>query len=304
MGSQAKRMILRAGQLAVWIVLFAATISGCKSAPSDSVSVSPTVEFRPASITPAGAFTPGSTVALSSPASPTATHPLDEITPAPVSRTAAPTLTSTRLSSPVVLQGYDFPESIDPMNHYLFYLHGRIIEDQGLPAISPDFGEYEYLAILEKLANYGFVVISEPRRQGTDWEEYARLIVDQANTLLDAGVPAANITVVGASKGAGIAVYVSHYLEVEQINYVIMAICHPDVVEAFIKQGVYLYGNVLSIYDSVDEYAGSCRDLFEYSEGRGLSRYDEIVLSMGQGHGILYRPLDEWVIPAVQWPGQ
>jgi hypothetical protein len=128
--------------------------------------------------------------------------------------------------------------------------------------------------------------------------------VGQANTLLDAGVPAANITIIGASKGAGIAVYVSHNLEVEEINYVIMAICHPDIVEAFRQDGVYLHGNVLSIYDSVDEYAGSCQDLFKYSEERGLSRYDEIILSMGQGHGILYKPLDEWVIPAVQWARQ
>ncbi len=36
--------------------------------------------------------------------------------------------------------GYSFPAKIDPTNHYLFYLHGKIIEDQGLPAISPEFG--------------------------------------------------------------------------------------------------------------------------------------------------------------------
>jgi hypothetical protein len=58
---------------------------------------------------------------------------------------------------------------------------------------------------------------------------------------------------------------------------------------------------VLSIYDSADELAGSCQSLFSFSEGRGLSRHDEIVLNIGTGHGILYQPLDEWMMPILQW---
>jgi len=80
-----------------------------------------------------------------------------------------------------------------------------------------------------------------------------------------------------------------------------MAICNPEEVEALKQNQTILYGNVLSIYDSVDEYAGSCQELFEMSEGKGIGRYDEIVLNIGTGHGILYKPLDEWLIPAVEW---
>jgi len=115
----------------------------------------------------------------------------------------------------------------------MFYLHGKIIEDQGISAISPDYGEYEYEAILGRLSGYGFVLISEQRPKDTDGMEYARRIAEQVTVLLNAGVPAKNITVVGASKGAGIAVYVSHFLENEEMNFVIMAICHPDSVEEF-----------------------------------------------------------------------
>ena len=71
---------------------------------------------------------------------------------------------------------YGFPASIDPAKRYLFYLHGKIIEDQGLPAISPSYGEYEYEAILEKLRGHGFVVISEQRPKNTDGATYARKI--------------------------------------------------------------------------------------------------------------------------------
>ena len=198
-------------------------------------------------------------------------------------------------------ENYGSPDSIDADQRYLFYLHGKIIEDQGLPAISPDFGEYEYEAILEQLSGFGFVVISEQRTRGTDGVEYARKIAEQVTTLIDAGIPAQNITVVGASKGGAIAIYVSHFLENESVNFVLMAICHPDYVDILIRDKITLYGNVLSVFDSIDEYAGSCQELFTLSEGKGLSRFDEIVLDVGTGHGILYQPLDDWILPVVQW---
>ena len=168
------------------------------------------------------------------------------------------------------------------------------------------YGKYEYQEILEKLSSYGFVVISEQRAKNTDSIEYARRITEQVTALLKANVPARNITIVGASKGAAIAVYVSHLLENQEINFVIMGICHPDIVKDFKQDKIFLYGKVLSIYDSADhEFAGSCEDYFSFSEGNGgLSRHNEIVLHIGTGHGILYKPLDEWINPVVQWAGK
>jgi hypothetical protein len=226
------------------------------------------------------------------------------------SRTSTPspipdaTMTNTSVPKPSETpeqKGYEFPESIDPAKRFIFYLHGKIIEDQGIPAISPEFGEYEYQAILETLSQHGFVVISEQRPNNTDGIAYARKITEQVNRLLNAGVPAKNITVVGASKGAGITIYVSNYVKNKEVNYVIMGICHPDEVEILIQAKISLSGNVLSIYDSVDNYAGSCQKLFSFSEGKGLGRFEEIVLHVGTGHGVLYQPLDEWVLPTVRW---
>jgi hypothetical protein len=202
------------------------------------------------------------------------------------------------------ISNYAFPNSIDPTKQYLFYLHGRIIEDQGIPAIDPIYGEYEYGAILKKLGGYGFVVISEQRPKNTDGKEYARKITEQVTALLDAGVPAKNVIVVGASKGAGIAIFVSHFLENEGVNFVIMAICTPGEVDYLKQNQIFLYGNILSIYDSVDKLAGSCRELFSFSEGKGISKHEEVVLNVGTGHGILYKPLDDWIIPVIQWAGK
>ena len=215
-----------------------------------------------------------------------------------------PTTTSYQRSPTQDLSRYAFPGSIDPAKQYMFYLHGKIIEDQGLPAISPDFGEYEYGAILEKLSGYGFVVISEQRPKDTDAANYAGKIIRQITILLDAGVPAKSITVLGASKGAAIAIYISHLLENDEVNFVIMAICHPDEVEYLKQNRIYLHGNILSVYDAGDEFAGSCRELFSMSEGEGISRQEEIVLDVGSGHGMLYKPMDEWVTPVVHWVGK
>ena len=224
---------------------------------------------------------------------------------------------------------YAFPETIDPSSHYMFYLHGKIIEDQGIPAISPEFSEYEFEAILEKLSSYGFILIGEKRAQNTNPEVYARKVVDQVNIKTnenhysrtkqetnsrrnygvgygycapgDERGRASDISVVGASKGAGITIYVSNILKNKEINYVLLAICHPDQVLFFIQEGISLEGNVLSIYDSNDQFAGTCQELFTYSKGSGVGRFDEIVLEIGIGHGILYQPFDEWILPTVHW---
>ena len=199
------------------------------------------------------------------------------------------------------METYAFPATIDSEAEYLFYLHGKIIEDQGLPAISPDFGEYAYEAILEALQAYDYVVISEQRDANTDGIEYAMRVAGQVTQLLEAGVSPDAITIVGASKGAGIAVYVSHFLANAEINVVLLSICHPDTVQEFLQNEISLYGNVLSIYDASDEWAGSCQELFSFSEGKGITRHEEVVLEIGKGHGILDQPLIEWVLPAVEW---
>ena len=233
--------------------------------------------------------------------------PIATITSTAVASSPKPTLPSTDaplLTPASFLADYAFPEEIDATKHYLFYLHGKIIEDQGIPAISPEFGEYEYRAILEKLSSYGFTVISEPRPKDTVSTAYAKKVAEQVRVLLDSGVPASNITLVGASKGGGIAILASNLLENKELNFVMMAICEPATVDVLVKNGIFLFGNVLSIYESSDELAGSCQGYLSTSVGKGLSRYDEIILNTGLAHGFLFQPLEEWVEPAVKWAMQ
>jgi hypothetical protein len=193
----------------------------------------------------------------------------------------------------------DVPAQVDAGARYLFYLHGLIVENYGIRPTSPEHGVYEYEQILDTLAGKGFIVISEPRPKGTVVTEYAAKVAGQVNRLLKAGVPPGHITVVGASRGGGIAIAVSSQLRNKNLNFVIMAACgNSDIYKTFQPD---LWGNVLSIYDYKDT-VGPCGSFFDKSTG--LNRHREIVVRLGIGHGLLYRPLKEWVDPVVEWARQ
>jgi hypothetical protein len=188
------------------------------------------------------------------------------------------------------------PAEIDQHARHLIYLHGAIIETQGVRPTHPRFGVYEYEEIIEVLAARGFVVISEARPAGTEGKVYAATVVDQVRELLAAGVSPDHVTVVGFSKGGGIAIAASSMLANDDVNFIFMAACnpwldsHPEIVAR---------GRLLSIRESSDDLVGSCEGFFK----RSPSPHDhiEIVLELGGGHGAFYRPNPEWIDPVVEW---
>lgn len=179
---------------------------------------------------------------------------------------------------------------------YLFYLHGRIIEEQGPNAVSERFGRYDYPRILLLFRKNGFEVLSEPRPSDTDVGAYADRVVGQVEELIERGVPPSHITIAGASKGAVIATLVSARLRHPQVRYVLMAGCNDWLLE---NHDPRLTGEVLSIYEQSDELAGTCRAVAERSPD--LARFEEIRLDTGLAHGFLYRPLAAWMSPAMRW---
>jgi hypothetical protein len=196
-----------------------------------------------------------------------------------------------------------FPCHASPTEKYLFYLHGRIIEDQGIPRPrSEKFGYYEYEKILEAFRNRGFTVRSEIRPANTEVRAYAEKTAEEVRQLLQTGVPPGRITVVGASKGGVIAIFVSALLQNRDVNFVFLACCHEALHKNLQGAGMRVAGNILSIYDATDATGcGSCQKFFASARGNKLGRTREIVLNLGLGHGILYRPLPEWVEPVVAW---
>jgi hypothetical protein len=204
------------------------------------------------------------------------------------------------LSSAATTGPLGLPATVDPSALHLIYLHGRIVEEQGADAVSPEYGPYRFRAIVEALSAHGFVVIAEVRPKDTRIAAYATRVVRQIEALRARGVPASHITVVGASKGGGIAAEVAGLVGDTGVNTVLLAICNPEIEAEWKQSGTCLKGNVLAIYDSSDTIAGSCRSELERC-GATLRDRGEITLTVGTGHGILYQPLPVWIEPTTAW---
>jgi hypothetical protein len=181
----------------------------------------------------------------------------------------------------------------------VYYLHGKIVEDLGPRGISPRFGAYDYPGILDAFRQAGFDVISEIRPKDTDPSAYADKVAAEVRWKIAQGTPSDQITIVGASKGAIIASLVSTRLKVASVHYVLLAGCNDWLLREMKPQ---LTGEVLSIYEASDDIGGSCRTLAEQSPQ--ISSFEEIRLETGLGHGMLYRPIPEWVKPALAWAGR
>jgi hypothetical protein len=188
------------------------------------------------------------------------------------------------------------PAETSADERYLFYLHGQIVEDQGVRPVHPEFGVYEYEAVLASLARAGFLVISEARGPGTDGEAYAAKVAQQVGALLAGGAPPEQISIVGFSKGGGIAVLVAGLLHNEKVNFVFLGTCVQ-----WIRNWpeLDLRGRVLSIYEASDPIAGSCGGVLSASVIE--PEFKELRLEVGGGHGAFYRPLSEWRDPVVAW---
>jgi hypothetical protein len=188
------------------------------------------------------------------------------------------------------------PQQIDPDRRYVIYIHGKLIEDEGINAVSPQFGPYEFDAILKYLADSGLDVIGEIRSGPTDGNAYSDHVVDQVDLLIANGVPVQHITVVGFSKGAGIAILASAKLKDPGINYVLMAICGD---ETNAPGAPTLTGHVLSLYEQSDDLGSTCRPLADRSSG--ITSFEEIELSTGRQHGTFYAADPAWLDPVIAW---
>lgn len=184
------------------------------------------------------------------------------------------------------------PEHPNRGARYVIYLHGRIIEDKGPRPTHEQWGVYEYRKILETLAAAG-TVISEQRRSGTDVDQFAEHVAGQVRALLAAGVPPEHITVIGFSKGGGIAIRTSARLKNDKVNFVFLASCSAGGSDLDVR------GRILSIYEASDDAGRSCAPLFAKSKSPGERK--EVRIETGGGHGAFYRPRQEWTAPVLAW---
>jgi hypothetical protein len=184
---------------------------------------------------------------------------------------------------------------------HLIYLHGRIVqEQQSARPVHPRFGAYELEEILTAFRRAGFEVEGGIRPKSASVDEAARGVAGRVRELLGAGVPAERITVVGASMGAAIAFAASAELANPGLRFVVLGACLSGTLRERAERGERpVAGSILAIRERSDETSEPCSAWS--AAASGTLRVRELVIDTGLSHGFLYRPLKEWLEPAVAW---
>lgn len=179
---------------------------------------------------------------------------------------------------------------------HIFYIHGRIIEQQGLNANSEQFGRYEFENIVSALKVKNSIVHYEIRKENVDVRIYANKISTQIDSLIKLGIKPLDITVIGASKGAIIASNVSD-INKSPVNYIFLA-GNNEYQED--NNDWKFRGQVLCIYDISDDIAGRNYDYWKKKENY-TTKFEQLELKTNMGHGFLYKPLQDWIKPVRKW---
>jgi hypothetical protein len=190
-----------------------------------------------------------------------------------------------------------------PAPRHLIYLHGRIVQDQqSARPRHPRFGYYEMEAITAAFRTRGFAVSGEIRPKSATVATSADRVVAQVRRLLDSGVPAEHVTVVGASMGAAIALEAAARLQQPRLRLAVLGACLSGSIRDMVaREGRGPSGHLLSIREASDNVTEPCPS-WKNASGRSPSLdAREIVLHTGLAHGFLYRPLPEWVDPVAEW---
>ncbi len=179
---------------------------------------------------------------------------------------------------------------------HVFYLHGRIVELQGINAYSERYGHYEYTKIIKALKAEEWIVYNEVRTATTDFDSFCTKVSLQIDSLINKGIAPSDITVIGGSKGAIMAMNISNR-NPSPINYVLLG-GNNEQVET--ENDWNLNGRILGIYEKTDQIANKS---YQYwiQQSTNAKIFKEIEINTGLGHGFLYRPLNNWFLPAKEW---
>ncbi|SCY38704.1 hypothetical protein SAMN05192588_2612 [Nonlabens sp. Hel1_33_55] len=181
---------------------------------------------------------------------------------------------------------------------YIIFLHNAFLETHDIADEHPDHGRVEYHEILNKFRDNGFVTLSDKRMTNVNSREYAEIVVKQVDSLINKEVPAKNITVVGTSKGGYIAQYVSTIANNSELNYVFVGSFRESDIEQI--PDINWCGNILNIYEKSDS-AGTSGLSRNNNSTCNNADYEDLEINTGLGHGFLFRALDAWMIPAIEW---
>ena len=194
-----------------------------------------------------------------------------------------------------------------PIEKYTFFLHNAFLETNDLNAAHPDYGRVEYEEVLQKFRDNNFTVISEKRNGNVNAVAYAQRVNGQVDSLIGLGVNPGHVTIVGTSKGGYIAQYVSTIAHNRELNFVFVGSFRETCLSCLGRQGdmeqlpdLNWCGNILNIYEKSDP-AGNYAISRKLASCCGIEQYKDVELNTGLRHGFLFKAMDEWIVPVMNW---
>lgn len=190
-----------------------------------------------------------------------------------------------------------FLSSICEAKKHIIFLHNKFLETHTVNDSHPEYGKVELNQIKTKFENAGFNVIINQRTDSITFDSAINKVITQVDSIITINNND-SITVIGTSKGGYIAQWVSSRLKNPKINYVFIG-CYRD---SDLKDhpDINYCGNILSIYETSDSYGVSAIDKIKDSK-LTIPNFKEVKLSTGLKHGFLFKALDEWMIPCINW---
>lgn len=181
---------------------------------------------------------------------------------------------------------------------HIIFLHNRYLETHTIQDKHPKYGRVELDLVKAKFEKEGFTVIANKRDGTLSIDSITKKIVNQVDSLIEAGTTAQEITIVGTSKGGYIAQFVSSYLKNENLNFVFIGCYQNSDIKDY--PNINFCGNILTIYEKSDPYGVSAIKKKEVSSLK-VPNFKEIELNTGMNHGFLFKAMDEWIIPCTNW---
>lgn len=189
----------------------------------------------------------------------------------------------------------EFPAEIEPDKKYVFYNHGYIVEGDNPTPEHPHWGVYDFPAVKKALSDPDYNLIAYHRKAKTNPFDFAKKLASDIRQLIEAGVKAEQIYVLGFSRGGAISILTSDEVKSDKLNTLILAGCSKLTKS---RPEIKGYGAIYSIWETSDN-VGSCQFLVERSTQ--VTQFTEIAISTGLSHGAFYRPIPEWLDPIKSW---
>ncbi len=186
-------------------------------------------------------------------------------------------------------------QTVDEPKH-IFYLHPAIVESEGWNATHPIFGVFEGDKIIRSLKLPNTKLHYEIRNQATDFHSFAEDVSQQIDDLISGGIKPDHISVIGASKGGVLGMYISH-INKQPIRYVLLA-SNTTNIEA--QNNWQLHGKILAIREKSDTI---CSQNFSHwqKQSPSLTQFKEMDIHTGLNHGIVLKCRPEWLNPTKDW---